>query len=190
LLVKGVQRLLSHEKLDTVQDKEREPFSANYMDEKGGRREAELLLDFSRYLMHHALPWKSEGSMTPYEPVCVVSPTRENDPESGQERVQTALMYAYVPDGGSIIDVVCAVPNALLHDDYSSLFRGWSMIKGEPQEVQVEGKSKSKYHLLGKSVIYGMVSGSASEDDGGEAIIRRQFGLEVKAARLYGPREL
>jgi hypothetical protein len=190
LLVKGVQRLVDHENFKTAQDEEKEPFGVSYMDERGGRREAELLLDFSRYLMHHALPWKSEGSMTPYEPVCVVSPAREIDRESGEKRVQTALMYAYVPDGGSIVDVVCAVPNALLHDDYSSLFRGWSMIKGEPQDVEAQGKSKSRYHLLGKSAIYGMVFSSPAQDDEGDARIRRQFGLEVEATRLYGPRDL
>ncbi|KUJ21219.1 uncharacterized protein LY89DRAFT_681806 [Mollisia scopiformis] len=79
LLVKGVQRLLEHEKLNTEKGKEMEPFVTSYMDERGGRREAELLLDLSRYLMHYALPWTSEGAMTPYEPVCVVSRSREYD---------------------------------------------------------------------------------------------------------------
>jgi hypothetical protein len=95
-------------------------------------------------------------------------------------------MYAQIPDSGSNVDVVCATPTALLQDEYSELFRGWTLIRGSPQEEKDDsGVWKWKYHLMGKSRIYGMIADIHSLDGEGARSIR--YGREVKGVRIYGP---
>jgi hypothetical protein len=186
VLVAGVQRLLDHEKAAAKKGKEEEVFDVKYLDSPSGRKEAELLLDFVRYLMQKALPWSSERSLHAYEAVCIVNTNADpssNAPSTGNDR---ALMYAQIPDTGSIVDVVCATPMVLLHDEYSELFRGWTLVKGSPDRVQDDaGNWKWKFHLVGKSVIFGMVSGS--EDITREGGVQCRFGKAVSGVRMYGP---
>jgi Heterokaryon incompatibility protein (HET) len=187
VLVAGVQRLLDHEKLASTKGKE-EVFDVKYLDSRNGRTEAELLLDFVRYLMQKALPWSSERSLDAYEAVCIVNTitnSSSSSPEIGNNR---ALMYAQVPDSGSNVDVVCATPMVLLHDEYSELFRGWTLVKGTPDRVKDDvGNWKWKFHLVEKSVIFGMISGS--EDLTREGGVQCRFGQAISGVRMYGPED-
>jgi hypothetical protein len=181
VLVDALQRLLTHEKICEGRGKEKEPFDTRYLDSAGGRREAETLLDLARYLMHTSLPFESEQSMAAYEPVCIVS---GSNIEGG--RGARALMYARIPDAGSNVDVVCATPMVLLEDEYSELFRGWTLGKGHLDKVKDDkGDWKWKFHLLGKSKVHGMVSNPQGSDGGTKC----RFGKEVQGVRIYGPDE-
>jgi hypothetical protein len=174
VLVGALQRFLNHEKICSERGKEMEVFETRYLDLAGGRREAETLLDLARFLMHNSLPFESEESMAAYEPVCIVN----------QTTAERALMYARIPDAGSNVDVVCATPMVLLDDEYSELFRGWTLGKGYPDKVKdAKGEWKWKFHLLGKSKIYGMVSNTQGPEGG----IKCRFGKEVQGVRMYGP---
>jgi hypothetical protein len=174
VLVEAVQRLLDDEKINSIPGREREPFDTKYIESQDGRREAETLLDLARFLMHNSLPWDSEQSLAAYEPVCIVTGTSRS------------LMYAQIPDSGSNVDVVCATPTPLLQDEYSELFRGWTLIRGLTQkEKDDSGVWKWKYHLMGKSRIYGMVADVHRLDGEGSRSIR--CGKEVKGVRIYGP---
>jgi hypothetical protein len=179
VLVDALQRLLNHEMICEKKGKEKEPFDTRYLDLAGGRRVAETLLDLAGYLVRTSLPFGSEESMAAYEPVCMVN---GKNTDRGGER---ALMYARIPDAGSNVDVVCAVPMVLLDDEYSELFRGWTLEKGYPErEKDDKGEWKWKFHLVGKSKIHGMVS----KTGGGDGITRCRFGKEVEGVRMYGPK--
>ena len=178
VLIDALQRLLNHEMICGKRGKEKELFDTKYQDTAGGRREAEALLDLARYLMHTSLPFESEESMAAYEPVCIVN---SRATRGGDDR---ALMYARIPDAGSNVDVVCATPMVLLDDEYSELFRGWTLEKGYPEKVKDEkGEWKWKFHLVGKSKIYGMVS-NVERLEGGTSC---RFGKAFQGVRMYGP---
>ena len=178
-LVDALQRLLNSEIICAEKGKAKEQFDARYLDSAGGRREAEALLNLARYLMHTSLPFESEESMAAYEPVCIVG----KNSDGGGER---ALMYARIPDAGSIVDVVCAAPVVLLDDEYSELFRGWTLEKGYPEkEKDDKGVWKWKFHLVGKSKVHGMLSKTGSGDGASGC----HFGTEVKGVRMYGPKD-
>ncbi len=188
VLMAGVQRLLDHEKIASTKGKEEEVFDTKYLDTRNGRKEAELLLDFVRFLMHKALPWSSERSLDAYEAVCIVNTNANASSSSRGTGNNRALMYAQVPDSGSIVDIVCATPIILLHDEYSELFCGWTLVKGTPDRVQDDaGNWKWKFHLVGKSVIFGMVSGN--EDATREGGVQCRFGKAISGVRMYGPED-
>ncbi|KAF4632093.1 hypothetical protein G7Y89_g6038 [Cudoniella acicularis] len=158
ILIEGIHRLLDHEKINMIRGREREPFDTKYIDSAAGRRQAETPLDLSRFLIHNSLPWESKQTLEAYEPVCIVN--RKSGPN---DICGKALMYAYIPDSGSNVDVICATPTVLLQDEYSKLFRGWTLAKGSPEKEQDDtGAWKWKFNLLGKSRIYGMVSAARS----------------------------
>ena len=113
MLVAGVQRLLDHEKIASTKGMEDGAFETKYLDSKYGRKEAELLLDFVRFLMHKSLPWSSERSLNAYEAVCIVNATTSSSSSSHGTEHSRALMYAQIPDSGSNVDVVCATPMVL-----------------------------------------------------------------------------
>jgi hypothetical protein len=93
-------------------------------------------------------------------------------------------MYARIPDAGSNVDVVCATPTVLLDDEYSELFRGWTLEKGYPEKEEDEkGEWKWKFHLVGKSKIYGM----GSNMERLEGVTNCRFGKAVQGVRMYGP---
>jgi hypothetical protein len=174
VLVEAVRRLLDHEETNAIRGREREPFDTKYLDTPDGRREAETLLDLARFLIHNSLPWDSEQSLAAYEAVCIINDTSRS------------LMFAQIPDWGSNVEVVCATPMALLQGEYSELFRGWTLVKGSPQkEKDDDGAWKWKYHLMGKSRIYGMVAAVDRSDEGGGGSC--SHGREVTGVRVYGP---
>ena len=139
--------------------------------------------------------------MAAYEAVCLVGDKKAEqtsqegasdvvhnaEADSPNNQCVRALMFGCVPDAGSNVDVVCATPAVLLHDEYSALFRGWTLVKGKPErERDGAGVEKWKFHLLGKSAIFGTVSASessiAAEGDG-----VGRFGKVVKGVRMHGP---
>jgi hypothetical protein len=194
LLLQAVQRLLGHEKAAAVKGAEADAaFDAAYLDSQPGRREAEQLLDLARYLIDKGLPWSYETSLAAYEAVCLVGDdgATRTDTDGAGGRRSRALMFARVPGAGSNVDVVCATPAVLLHDEYCELFRGWSLVKGRPGRVRDgAGVEKWKFHLLGKSAVFGMVSGSergSAVDTEGSGLDGCGFGKVVKDVRMYGP---
>jgi hypothetical protein len=179
ILVDGVQNLLDWEESDSVRMREGHSLDVKHLDSPAGRIEAELLLDLARYLVHMGLPWESERSMSAYEAVCIGDTTA--DPGC------RALIYAQIPDSGSSSEVVCATPMALLSDELSGLFRGWTLVKGSPEKEQDDtGVLKWKFHLVGKSKIFGTLFGGVTGD--GEAS-RNYCGKEIKGVRMYGPED-
>jgi hypothetical protein len=119
--------------------------------------------------------------MAAYEPVCIFSGRNVED-----GRGKRALIYARIPDAGSNVDVVCATPMVLLEDEYSELFRGWTLGKGNLDKVKDDkGDWRWKFHLLGKSKVHGMIS----NPQGSEGGTKCRFGKEVQGVRIYGPDE-
>jgi hypothetical protein len=114
MLVASVQRLLDHEKIASTKRKEDEVFDTKYSDSKNGRRGAELLLDFVRFLMHKAIPWSSERSLNAYEALCIINSTINLSSRSQDTEHSRAPMYAQVPEFGSMVDIVCETPMVLL----------------------------------------------------------------------------
>jgi hypothetical protein len=181
LLVNAVQRLLDHEKINFTRGREKEPFDTKFMDSPVGRKEAEILLDLARMLIHTSLPWGTEQSMAAYEAVCIVNSSSTSVKHTKAR--ETAFMFAQMPDSGSNVDVVCATPMVLLQDGYSELFRGWTLVKGAPEkETDDSGVEKWKFHLLGKSRIYGTILAAGCGTAGSS-----HYGKKVTGVRMYGP---
>ncbi len=78
--------------------------------------------------------------------------------------------------------VFCVTPLTLFPDlpnFYSGLFRAWTLVKGDPErEQQINGEWVWKYHLMGKSRIFGKVMSSNEE---------LAFATIVNNIRVYGP---
>jgi hypothetical protein len=130
-----------------------------------GRDEASTLINLAMRLIRNGLPLFSETSMDTWQPVCL-----SNDIGS------KALMFARRPAGS---EIVCASPLILFRDEYSWLYRGWTLQKGSPEVVRdSEGLPVWKYHLMGKSRVFGMIS-AVNEGE--------SFANKVKGVRFYGP---
>jgi len=79
-------------------------------------------------------------------------------------------------------EIVCATPFVLFPDlpnFYSGMFRAWTLVKGERE--QQNGEWVPKYHLMGKSKIFGRVLRYDEE---------HAFATTVKNVRIYGPIDL
>ena len=167
-LVKAMKRLLNHEEESLANGKPMEPFNTDYLGSQAGRREAEMLLDLARTLIHNCLPWDSEKSMSAYEPVCLVNHGEKLGFAKGGGGAM-GIMFARIPDNGSNVDVVCATPVILLQERFGSLYRGWTLVKGSPEREQDKsGVWKWKYHLVGKSKIIGMTPAYAGFQAAGD----------------------
>ena len=164
----GLQNLLTQEA--AIQDS---PGQFTLISTVDKQLEAQALVDLATYLICRgpAVETELDQTMEYWQPVCIANNTGSK-----------ALTFVQrLPER----EVFCATPLILFPDYpdfYSELFRAWTLVKGEPeQEQQSNGEWVWKYHLMGKSRIFGQVMKREEED---------AFATIVDKVRVYGPIDL
>jgi len=135
--------------------------------------EAQSLMDLAMHLIYRgpAVETKLGQSMEFWQPVCIAN-------ETGSK----ALTFVRrLPER----EAFGATPIVLfpdMPDAYSDLFRAWTLVKGEPErEQQPNGDWAWKYHLMGKSRIFGNIANGKIEPT---------FTSFIDKVKVYGPVDL
>jgi hypothetical protein len=169
LVIAGLQKLLDTEGKPSQHDST----ASAYVWTSQESPTAQSLIDLATYLIYNGPASKTESrqSIELWQPVCIAN-------ELGSK----ALTFVQRPPGREIF---CATPMVLFPDlrqFYSKLFRAWTLVKGDPErEQQNNGDWVWKYHLMGKSRIFGNVMSSDEE---------HAFATIVNNVRIYGPIDL
>ena len=112
--------------------------SGRWPEKEWGSSAAGFLMDFANFLIIRGMPQRQIVGREEWRPVWV-----ESACGSGSGKVLT-----FIPPG----EIRCAVPRALLDDDYIHLARLWVL---RPRMGSVEAGECDEWTLLGKSVLFG-----------------------------------